>query len=312
MKILFAGTPDFSVPPLEKILQAGHRVAAVYTQPDRQAGRGRKTRPGPVKKFAEEHGLSIQQPATLKQEAEKLKSYDADVMVVVAYGLLLPAEILAIPRYGCLNIHASLLPRWRGAAPIQRAIEAGDSESGITIMQMDAGLDTGDILARFPVPISGSDTGESLHDRLSQTGAEAIVEVLDKLDHYRTNSRPQDDTLATYARKISKDEGNIDWNQDAAQIERKIRAFTPWPGCQTWYENVKLGIRRAEAVDETHNANPGQVLKADKTGILIACGSGCLRLLELQRPGGRAVPYRDFLNGMPLQTGTILSSTGNE
>jgi len=306
MRIIFAGTPEFSVPALEAILAAGFDVVAVYTQPDRQAGRGRKTRPGPIKQCALKHGLMIEQPATLKDAAIKMQAYSADVMVVVAYGLLLPPEILQIPHYGCLNIHASLLPRWRGAAPIHRAIEAGDKETGITIMQMDSGLDTGDILAQYPVIIEQADTGQQLHDRLAGAGAVAITDVLSDLAWYQKNAISQRDELSSYARKISKQESTIDWSEECGVIERRIRAFDPWPGTQTWYGRTRLRISQAQCCDESIPAEPGTLLSADKSGIRIACGKGVLLIKKLQRPGSKALSASDFLNGMQLDTGVVL------
>lgn len=311
MRVIFAGTPDFSVAALEALLAAGHDIVAVYTQPDRQAGRGRKTRPGPVKLCAQKHGLVIEQPATMKNAAAKMKEFSADVMVVVAYGIILPSEILQIPRFGCLNIHASLLPRWRGAAPIHRAIEAGDIESGITIMQMDAGLDTGDILATFPVKIETTDTAEHLHDRLSLVGARAITEVLAKLDVYQKTPLPQQQELATYAKKLSRNEAIINWTENCDQLERKIRAFNPWPGSQTAYKDTVLRIWQAESNNEPHQSEPGSVLSADKSGIRIACGEGSLLITILQRAGGKTLSVVDFLNGIPLQAGEKLGNTAN-
>jgi len=312
MRVIFAGTPEFSVPALEALITAGHEVVAVYTQPDRQSGRGRKTRPGPVKICAQSHGLVIEQPATMKGATARMKEFSADVMVVVAYGIILPQEILQIPRYGCLNIHASLLPRWRGAAPIHRAIEAGDKETGITIMQMDAGLDTGDILATFPVNINKTDTGEVLHDRLAAIGASAITEVLSRLQQYQEASTPQQSELASYAKKITRDEANIDWSENCNLLERRIRAFNPWPGSQTWYKDTKLRIWQAECSNESRQSDPGVILSADKSGIRVACGKGILQIHTLQRPGGKPLRAVDFLNGMSLETGTKLGPTAND
>lgn len=312
MKVIFAGTPEFSVPALEALLAAGHDIVAVYTQPDRQAGRGQKTRTGPVKACAEKHGLAVEQPANLKNSITDIRNYAADIMVVVAYGIILPPEILEIPRHGCLNIHASLLPRWRGAAPIQRAIEAGDRETGITIMQMDRGLDTGDILALYPVLIEHSDNAQSLHDKLAETGAAAIVEVLGKLNQYQDNATPQPPEHASYARKITTSESNIDWSEDCDTIERRIRAFNPWPGTQTSYEGTRLRIWKAECENTAHHTAPGTIIAADRTGINIACGTGSLKIHQLQRPGGKPLPAADFLNGMSLATGKKLSSAAND
>ena len=312
MKVIFAGTPEFSVPALEALLAAGHDVVAVYTQPDRQAGRGQKTRAGPVKACAEKHGLAVEQPANLNNSIANLRNYAADIMVVVAYGIILPAEILEIPKHGCLNIHASLLPRWRGAAPIQRAIEAGDKETGITIMQMDKGLDTGDILALYPVAIEDADSARSLHDKLAETGATAIVEVLRELDQHQGKATPQSPEDASYARKITTSESTIDWSEDCAAIERRIRAFNPWPGTQTCYEGTRLRIWKAECETTIHHTAPGTILAADRTGIKVACGTGILKIHQLQRPGGKALPVADFLNGMTLATGKKLSSAAND
>ncbi len=306
MRLIFAGTPEFSVPALEAILVAGHEVVAVYTQPDRQAGRGRQTRPGPVKQCALDHGLLIEQPASLKNQAEIIKSYAADVMVVVAYGLMLPPDILGIPVHGCLNIHASLLPHWRGAAPIHRAIEAGDKETGITIMQMDAGLDTGDILAQYAVRIEKTDTSQQLHDRLAASGATAIVEVLSRLDYFQKNAVSQKGAASSYAKKISKQESNINWTESCETIERRIRAFHPWPGTQTVYQDTRLRLLEAECLPQHSAAKPGTILSADKSGICIACGTGALRITRLQRTGGKAMSASDFLNGMIVEPGSLL------
>ena len=311
MRVIFAGTPEFSVPSLDALISAGHDIVAVYTQPDRQAGRGRKTRPSPVKLCAEKHGLEIEQPVTMKDAAAKMKAFSADIMVVVAYGIILPPEILQIPKHGCLNIHASLLPHWRGAAPIHRAIEAGDTESGITIMQMDAGLDTGDILAAYPVSILPSDTAETLHDKLASTGASAISDVLANLDSYQQSATPQQSELASYARKISRAESSINWNENCKLLQRRIRAFNPWPGSETWYKEIKLRIWQSECENETHQYEPGVIVSADKSAIRVACRDGILRILVLQRPGGKALGVGDFLNGMKLDAGTRLENTND-
>lgn len=312
MRIIFAGTPEFSVPALEALIAAGHEVVAVYTQPDRKSGRGRKTTPGPVKLCAQNHSLVIEQPVALKDAAARMEEFSADIMVVVAYGIILPPQILQVPKYGCLNIHASLLPRWRGAAPIQRAIEAGDEESGITIMQMDAGLDTGDILAAYPVKIESQDTAGSLHDRLSQTGALAICDVLANLHHYQNNPVPQTAQSATYAKKISRDEAIIDWTDSCPSIERRIRAFNPWPGSETWYKGTKLRIWAAKCNNESHQSEAGNILFVDKSCIKIACGNGILQILSLQRPGGKVLGCADFLNGMQLDEGTRLEQSADD
>ncbi|MCG6976033.1 MAG: methionyl-tRNA formyltransferase [Acidiferrobacterales bacterium] len=307
MRLIFAGTPDFAVPCLEALIAAGHDIAAIYTQPDRPAGRGRKLQPGPVKVCALNHHLPVYQPETLKNEAEQLKAFNADAMIVVAYGLILPASILTIPKFGCLNVHASLLPRWRGAAPIQRAIEAGDSETGVTIMQMDAGLDTGDMLLKTSTPILPDDTGGSLHDRLTTLGAEALVSALAKLESGELTAEPQDESMATYARKLEKAEGAIDWRQPADLLARKIRAFEPWPGSSCVWGERKLRLRQVTAMDAPINKAPGTVVRADSDGIVVATGSGQLRIERLQLAGGKPQSVREFLNGHALNTGERLN-----
>ena len=307
MKIIFAGTPDFSVPALDRLAAAGHDIVTVLTQPDRKAGRGRKLRPGPVKQAARDLGLKVLQPTSLRNGdiAETLAELAPDIMVVVAYGLILPEHILAIPRHGCLNIHASLLPRWRGAAPIQRAIEHGDDETGITIMQMDAGLDTGDILARYPVPITADETGRSLHDKLATLGGKAIVEVLDDLPRFQRQAVAQDEAQATYAAKLTRDESITDWSAPAEDIERRIRAFNPWPLTRTWLKDMPLNLyeARLEPAGDV-DAPPGTVMSADADGIRVQAGDGIVRITRLQRPGGRPLPVADFLNGVAIQPGS--------
>ena len=300
MNIVFAGTPQFSVPALEALLEAGHHVAGVYTQPDRPAGRGMKPRPSPVKAMAERFGLPVFQPETLKTAAAQaeLAALEPDVMVVVAYGLILPRPILETPAQGCLNIHASLLPRWRGAAPIQRAIEAGDTETGITIMQMDEGLDTGPMLLRKKTPILPADTAQTLHDRLSELGAQAIVEALGRLPELIPE--PQNEAEATYAPKLTKEEGQIDWSQPADVIQRKIHAFNPWPTAFTWLDSKRLKLLTATALDGPAHATPGEVILIERDGIDITCGQGLLRLHTVQPEGKRPMPAADFANGHTL------------
>ena len=297
LRIIFAGTPDFAAIALQALIDSSHEVVAVYTQPDRPAGRGRKLKPGPVKQLAMAHDIPVCQPVSLKDENEQqaLRDWDADVMVVAAYGLILPKDVLKIPRYGCLNIHGSLLPRWRGAAPIQRAILAGDTESGITIMQMDVGLDTGDMLLRTPIAIEHDDSGGSLHDKLAMQGAKDLLTVLDQVSQQQLNPVKQDDSLANYAHKLEKAEAQIDWSQDAESIERLIRAFNPWPVAFTPFNDKPLRIYKAELVDQEGNTR--QILSADKNGIVIACGKQALRLLQLQPAGSKAMDATAFLNG---------------
>lgn len=310
MRIIFAGTPDFSVPPLLALLASMHEVCAVYTQPDRPAGRGRKLRTSPVKEAALAAGVPIQQPLTLRDGAEQQRLADlhSDLMVVVAYGLILPKEVLTAPRLGCVNIHASLLPRWRGAAPIQRAIEAGDRETGITLMQMDEGLDTGAMLAQTATRIATTETAQSLHDRLMVMGAELLLASLPALETGSIRARPQDENSATYARKLSKEEACIDWRRSAAQLDRAVRAFNPWPVAYTDYGGQPLRIWRAEPLGQASPALPGTVLRSGGSGVDVATGDGVLRILELQPAGSRRMPAADFVNSRDLSD-TILGAT---
>jgi methionyl-tRNA formyltransferase len=303
MKIIFAGTPHFAARALAALLKE-HQVVAVLTQPDRPAGRGMQLAASPVKQLALQHGLPVLQPATLKtEEAQRpLAALEADVMVVAAYGLILPKAVLQLPRYGCLNIHASLLPRWRGAAPIPRAILAGDSETGITIMQMDEGLDTGDMLLRRACQIAPNDTAQTLHDKLAGIGADCILEALRLLQKGRLEPSKQDGAATTYAAKLLKSEAQIDWRQDAQQIERAVRAFNPFPVCHASLESVALKIWQA-ALQEGAQGEPGEVLAVDKRGITVACGKDALRLEVMQRPGGKAQPAAQFLQAVPVKPG---------
>lgn len=307
MKIIFAGTPQFAASALAALLRE-HQIVAVLTQPDRPAGRGMQLAASPVKQLALQHGLPVLQPATLKtEEAQRpIAALDADVMVVAAYGLILPMAVLQLPRYGCLNIHASLLPRWRGAAPIPRAILAGDSETGITIMQMDEGLDTGDMLLRRACPIAPDDTAQTLHDKLAVIGADCILEALRLLQECLLAPVRQDDAAATYAAKLLKSEAQIDWRQDARQIERAVRAFNPFPVCHADFNGVAIKIWQAGLCAGEHGA-PGKVLAADKLGIIVACGKDALRLEVLQRPGGKAQPAAQFLQAVPVKAGDNFS-----
>jgi len=301
LRILFAGTPEFSLPPLRALLGSGHSVVGVYTQPDRPAGRGRRLAASPVKAVALTHGVPVHQPASFKaaEDVAGLEAVAADLMVVVAYGLLLPQRVLDAPCLGCVNIHASLLPRWRGAAPIQRAVLAGDAETGITIMQMEAGLDTGPMLHVRRLPIAPDETGGSLHDKLSQLGAEALMEALPGIEAGTIEPRPQDDAAATYAKKLQKQEALIDWTGAAPAIERQVRAFNPWPVAETRLDGEVLRIWRARAV-EGSGGLAGAVVAASRDGIDVATGAGRLRILELQPPGRRAMAARDFLNARDL------------
>lgn len=297
LNIVFAGTPEFAAVALRGLLDSAHRVQAVYTQPDRPAGRGRKLAASPVKALAVEHGIPVHQPATLKtSEAQRaLAELRPDVLVVAAYGLILPQAVLDIPRLGCLNIHASLLPRWRGAAPIQRALLAGDSETGITIMQMDAGLDTGAMLAVTRCPITPEDTSQTLHDRLAQQGARALLDTLEQLAAGSIAAQAQDSAQALYAAKITKQEARIDWSRPAVELERQVRAFNPWPVAFTEFNAEPLRIWSAR-VFPGGSGTPGTVINAGKDGIDVVTGAGCLRLLKVQLPGGKPVSAADFLH----------------
>lgn len=303
MDIVFAGTPRFAEVALRALLDAGHRVPLVLTQPDRGAGRGRRVRPSPVKALAEQRSLPVLQPVSLRDQAvvDTIAQESPDVMVVAAYGLLIPKTILTLPRMGCLNIHASLLPRWRGAAPIQRALIAGDATTGISIMQMEEGLDTGPILLQEAVPIAPDDTAGTLHERLAALGARLIVEALAS----PLTPRPQGAVGATYAAKITKEEARIDWSRAAASIERQVRAFDPDPGAFTFLAGDMLKVWRAAVVSGA-SGTPGAVLDVDRQGVLVACGHDALRLTEMQRAGGKRLPAHAFLAGCPVERGTRL------
>ncbi|MGN4934507.1 methionyl-tRNA formyltransferase [Aeromonas rivipollensis] len=298
LKLIFAGTPDFAARHLAALLSSDHEVVAVYTQPDKPAGRGQKLTASPVKELALAHDLPVYQPASLRNEAAQaeLAALGADLMVVVAYGLILPKAVLDTPRLGCLNVHGSLLPRWRGAAPIQRAIWAGDAETGVTIMQMDVGLDTGAMIRKVSCTIASDETSASLYDKLAELGPQALVDTLDAMAAGDTTAEAQDDTLANYAQKLSKEEARIDWSMEAVAIERCIRAFNPWP--ISWFEVAEQTIKvwQAEVIDSDHGQPVGTLLKADKQGIDVATSKGVLRLLTLQPPGKKAMSVPDLLN----------------
>ncbi|MFZ5653822.1 MAG: methionyl-tRNA formyltransferase [Pseudomonadota bacterium] len=298
MRIVFAGTPAFAATHLQALLAAGHQVIAVYTQPDRRAGRGRQWSCSPVKALALEHGLPVCQPASLRDPAAQagLAAWAPELMVVVAYGLILPPAVLDLPRLGCINVHASLLPRWRGAAPIQRAILAGDRETGIAIMRMDAGLDTGPLLAAARCPIAPDDTGGSLQDKLAALGPPLLLEVLAKLARGPLPAQPQDEHLATYAPKIDRAEAAIDWRESAQAVERKVRAFDPVPVAHTSLGGVGVRIWAGTACTLATPAAPGTVLAADREGILVACGAGAYRIRELQLEGRRRLAAAEVLN----------------
>ncbi|MCC8445173.1 methionyl-tRNA formyltransferase, partial [Xanthomonas translucens] len=298
MKIVFAGTPDFAVPSLRAAAQR-HEVVAVYTQPDRPAGRGRGLTPSPVKLEAVARGIPVLQPQTLRspEALQTLRALQPDLMVVVAYGLILPKAVLAIPTHGCWNVHASLLPRWRGAAPIQRAIEAGDSETGVCLMQMEAGPDTGPVLMSQRTPIGDSDTGGQLHDRLAALGAQVLADGLGLLRAgIRPVPQPQPEVGVTYAHKLDKAQARLDWQQPAAQLALRVRAFNPWPITEAVLAGERVRIHGAVALELAHAQPPGTVLTASKQGIDIACGQGALRLRLLQREGGKAITAADYLN----------------
>ncbi|MET4000615.1 methionyl-tRNA formyltransferase [Marinobacterium sp. MBR-109] len=298
LRIIFAGTPDFAASCLEALLKTEHDIVAVYTQPDRPAGRGRKLRPGPVKALAQQHDLPVFQPLSLKDQAEQqaLRELNADLMVVVAYGLLLPQAVLDAPRLGCINVHASLLPRWRGAAPIHRALLAGDDTTGITIMQMDAGLDTGDMLSKVECPILADDTSGRLHDRLAELGARALVECLAPLAAGMLTPEKQDDSQACYAHKLEKQEAQVDWSQPAERIVRGVRGFNPWPVAYTRLGEDNLRIWSAAADPHGSNATPGTIIESSADTIRVAAGEGSVLLTELQLPGGKPQPVKTLMN----------------
>ena len=305
LRVIYAGTPEFAVPALQALLDSRHAVVAVYTQPDRPAGRGRKLRPSPVKALAQAHDLPVEQPVRLKgsETLERLAGYAPDVMVVAAYGLILPQRVLALPAHGCLNIHASLLPRWRGAAPIQRALLAGDTETGVTIMQMAPGLDTGAMLLKRACSIRDTETAASLHERLATLGAEALLATLEQLVAGELQPEPQDEAAACYAAKLDKAEAALDWREPAVVLARQVRGFNPWPIAYTYYQGQPLRIWAATplAADaEAAARQPGEIVAATAAGIDVATGQGILRITELQLPGGKPLAAGQFLNARSL------------
>ena len=308
MKVIFAGTPDFAAAALKAIAAAGFEIPLVLTQPDRPKGRGMQLAPSPVKQAALELGLRVAQPEKLRNNAEALQmleEVEADVMVVAAYGLILPQDVLDTPKHGCLNIHASLLPRWRGAAPIQRAIEAGDAETGVCIMQMDIGLDTGDVVSEHRYAIQPTDTANEVHDALMNLGAEAIVADLQQLKaEGRLKSVKQPEKGVTYAQKLSKEEARINWSESAAVIERKIRAFNPVPAAWVEYQGKPMKIWRAEVVAQQGRA--GEVLSCSADGLVVACGENALKITELQPSGSKRMPIAAFAAGHKIEVGTVL------
>jgi len=303
MNIIFAGTPEFSVPALQALLDSKHKVVAVYTQPDRPSGRGRRTLASPVKQLAITANIPVYQPSVLKTTdvQSALQALQPDLMVVVAYGLMLPPSVLRIPRLGCVNLHASLLPRWRGAAPIQRAILAGDIETGVCLMQMEAGLDTGPLLACRRCEIGETETGSQLHDKLAQLGADILADNLDALEHSALTPQPQHIAGTTYARKLDKSEALIDWSDSAMDIARKVRAFNAWPVAETRYCTRQLRIWEAQPRTGGADMSPGSVISAGREGIEVACGDGSLLVQKVQLPGARAVSAADFINANSLE-----------
>ena len=319
LRVIFAGTPEFAASALAAIHQAGFAVPLVLTQPDRPAGRGMKLQASPVKRYALVHGMPVAQPPSLRRTGkfpeqaaaaiDQLRATPHDVMVVAAYGLLLPQEVLDIAPHGSINIHASLLPRWRGAAPIHRAIEAGDAETGITLMQMDAGLDTGAMISVARTPITACDTTATLHDKLAAQGAELIVSALEKLEREgRLPATPQPEAGVTYAEKIGKHEAALDWQRPAQALARQVRAFDPFPGgVATLEDGTALKIWAAEPIDGVVHAEPGTIVEVGSDGVVVACGTGALRLTQLQKPGGKRLPAREVLAGATLDCGQRLA-----
>lgn len=316
LKIIFAGTPDFAAKHLQALIDSPHQVVAVYTQPDRPAGRGHKLTPSPVKVLAAEHNLSVYQPKSLRDEAaqQELAAIEADIMVVVAYGLILPQVVLDTPKLGCINVHGSILPKWRGAAPIQRALWAGDAETGVTIMQMNAGLDTGDMLQISTLPIEDNDTSATLYDKLAQLGPQSLVAALSSLAAGTLTAEPQDDSLATYAEKLSKEEARINWHKSAIALSREIRAFNPWPVSYFTLNEQNVKVWQAQPLAENVSLAAGTIVSANKHGLTIATGDGQLQITEMQLPGKKAMRVADILNarGEWFAEGVVLESATAE
>ncbi|KHS77423.1 methionyl-tRNA formyltransferase [Pectobacterium brasiliense] len=298
LRIIFAGTPDFAARHLDALLSSGHEVVGVFTQPDRPAGRGNKLTPSPVKVLAEQHSIPVFQPKSLRPEENQamVQALNADVMVVVAYGLILPQPVLSMPRLGCINVHGSLLPLWRGAAPIQRALWAGDSETGVTIMQMDVGLDTGAMLHKISCPILPQDTSATLYDKLAELGPRGLLETLEQLADGSAVAETQNDALATYAEKLSKEEARLNWQLSAEQLERCIRAFNPWPVSYFIVDEQPVKVWKAEVIAKAHGSQPGTIIQADKQGIQVATAEGILNIQELQPAGKKVMAAQDLLN----------------
>jgi methionyl-tRNA formyltransferase len=311
LRIIFAGTPDFAARHLDALLSSAHQVVGVFTQPDRPAGRGKKLMPSPVKVLAQQHNLPVFQPASLRaaENQQLIADLQADIMVVVAYGLILPKAVLEMPRLGCINVHGSLLPRWRGAAPIQRSLWAGDEETGVTIMQMDVGLDTGDMLYKLACPITAQDTSASLYDKLAQLGPQGLLETLAQLAEGRAQPQVQDEALVTYAEKLSKEEAKLDWSLPAAQLERCIRAFNPWPMSYFLIDEQPVKVWQASVIPASGRNTPGTIIEANKLGIQVATAEGVLNLEILQPAGKKAMSAQDLLNSRRewFEPGTVLA-----
>lgn len=306
LNIGFAGTPSFGLHALQALHESHHTLKAIYTQPDRPAGRGRKLQASPIKEFATAHHIALFQPLNFKQDedVETLRSLELDVLVVIAYGLILPTRVLETPRYGCINVHASLLPRWRGASPIQQSLLHGDSKTGVTIMQMDKGLDTGDMLCLESIAIEATDTSETLHDKLAKLAVEPLLQTLEAIANSTAHRTPQEKEGATYAPKITKEEAHLDWSQKLEVIDRKIRAYQPWPVAYTYLQNDLVRIHQAKKTEKTTDAKPGTMIELNKTGIFVATQDGVLQITSLQSPGGKVLPTHAWLQSHPtLQVG---------